>query len=758
LIFASQLVKLFIMIDRILKFLYGSLFFLTPLIFATSTSELFEFNKMIFIYLITILIGFFWLLKMILAKKMIFKKTPLDIPIILFLFSQVMATIFSIDRHVSFFGYYGRFNGGLLSIISYIILYYGFVSNSFDILSLLKISLWSSVLVMIYGLPGKLGHDLTCFLVSRGRSFDNSCWSRETNVFDPANRSFSTLGQPNWLGAYLAINFFIGIYFLFRPLVIPSESDVTSDESRDLFKISLPVGRQVDFARNDKINLIYIVYLFVNFSFILFSRSRSALAAVGIGLVLFVAYYLLFIKLNAKKLIITLLLITVVPILLFKTGIERVDKYLSISNIKYQISKIHIKNKKDLKNNITIEQYNNASSVTESLDIRKIVWKGAIDLGLRYPFFGTGVETFAYSYNFVRPKQHNLTSEWDFIYNKAHNEFLNYLATTGFVGLLTYLGFIIFFIVYVINNLKTQISNVKTKSQMSKPKKDLKILDLDLSSRILVLSLLTAWLTILITNFFGFSTTTINLFFYLIPALVFYSSSEEESDESRSSRQARTINNKLSLYQYLSIFIISVSTIYLLFSTFAYWLADTQYALGLNYLKPQIADYQNAASYFERALKIRKEPVYEDRFSSSLSYLSAVASYQKQNEMAKQLISLSDYYNKKSLNSSSKNIFYWKTRAKNQYLFYQVSLDSNKLLEGIKALQVGVKLAPTDPKIPYSLAVYYSLLSDAEKKQIQKDSWQKQSLVEINKAIELKKDFLDGLNLKKELLKKYGLL
>ena len=86
------------------------------------------------------------------------------------------------------------------------------------------------------------------------------------------------------------------------------------------------------------------MYLFVNFSFILFSRSRSALAAVGIGLVLFVAYYLLFIKLNAKKLIITLLLITVVPILLFKTGIERVDKYLSISNIKYQISKIHIKN------------------------------------------------------------------------------------------------------------------------------------------------------------------------------------------------------------------------------------------------------------------------------------------------------------------------------------------------------------------------------------------------------------------------------
>jgi len=73
-------------------------------------------------------------------------------------------------------------------------------------------------------------------------------------------------------------------------------------------------------------------------------------------------------------------------------------------------------------------------------------------------------------------------------------------------------------------------------------------------------------------------------------------------------------------------------------------------------------------------------------------------------------------------------------------------------------LQVGVKLAPTDPKIPYSLAVYYSLLSDAEKKQIQKDSWQKLSLAEIDKALELKKYFQDGLNLKKELLKKYNLL
>ena len=41
-----------------------------------------------------------------------------------------------------------------------------------------------------------------------------------------------------------------------------------------------------------------------------------------------------------------------------------------------------------------------------------------------------------------------MTSEWDYLYNKAHNEYLNYLTTTGIVGLGTHLlllaGFLIF--------------------------------------------------------------------------------------------------------------------------------------------------------------------------------------------------------------------------------------------------------------------------------------------------------------------------
>ncbi|MBI2036710.1 hypothetical protein HYT17_03710 [Candidatus Microgenomates bacterium] len=115
--------------NRAIEYLFYALFFFVPLIFLPVTSELFEFNKMILTYAATALIGGFWAVKMALAGRFSIQRTPLDIPILLFLISQVISTILSIDVHTSIWGYYSRSNGGLLSIISYIFLYYAFVSN-----------------------------------------------------------------------------------------------------------------------------------------------------------------------------------------------------------------------------------------------------------------------------------------------------------------------------------------------------------------------------------------------------------------------------------------------------------------------------------------------------------------------------------------------------------------------------------------------------------------------------------------------------
>lgn len=704
------------MIRKILNSLYYMLFFLTPLVMYPATSEIFEFNKMLFIYFSTTLISFFWVMRMILDRKIILKKTPLDVPIILFLGAMVLSTVFSIDVHTSLFGYYGRFNGGLVSIFSYVILYYGFISNEVSLKKSLLWSLFSSVFVILWGLPGKIGRDLTCpafntILTSMSGNlnpetlnsiwttkFNNSCWSRETNVFDPASRMFSTLGQPNWLGAYLAITFFIGIYFFVK-------------------------NRQ-----NWKYLALNILYLGLNFSAILFTRSRSAMTAVSIGMIVIFAYFLTTAKSKSIARYLTgLVILLLAPIIIFKTGISAIDNIIDRAPgpvVKQEAMPP------------SVVPPPTESGITESFDIRKVVWKGAIDLGFRYPLFGTGPETFAYSYFFTRPIAHNMTSEWDFIYNKAHNEYLNYFATTGLAGLISYLAFMVIFSVYVF-----RASGIVHKSGDGKAKENF-----------LAVSLYTAWLTILITNFFGFSTTTINIFFYLIPAFIIAG----VNGESEPGAKSRDRSNSNPVLQGTAIFVSSAVAIYVLFSIGTYFVADINYGQGVYYSKPQVNDFQKAAFYFQEALRYRREHVYEDKLAYALAYLSGIAAYQKNDEVAGQFVTASEYYSVKSLKSSPKNVLYWKTLAKNKYLHYLTNHDQTLLDEGIEALREAEKLSPTDPRIPYSLAVFYSIKYDLEKDQNAKSVLVKLALFETEKSIILKGDFYDGYFFKGQFQKKTG--
>ena len=329
---------------------------------------------MMFIYGITIFVCFVWFLKMIRQRRIILKKSPFDIPLILFVSSQVLSTIFSIDRHTSIYGYYGRFNGGLLSIVSFTILYFAFNSNFLsgndgigEIKKILKTSLIGSFLVVLWGLPGKLGYDLSCF-VFMGQ-LNNACW---TDQFHPSERMFSTLGQPNWLGAYLVVNFFIGLYFFMRTIFIPKF------EAKKLEKKEYSKKTKNDTTLTE---IILFCYLLLNFSSILFTRSRSALASVFVGLFVFIVCVIFYFAKNISlykkqfKHIALFLFIIAISVFIFKTGVQKIDRYLDFSPVlKYQ------------KQNDKPKAISNPQpscykvQISESLDIRKIVWKGAIDL------------------------------------------------------------------------------------------------------------------------------------------------------------------------------------------------------------------------------------------------------------------------------------------------------------------------------------------------------------------------------------------
>ena len=115
--------------NKIIEYSFYLLFFLVPLALTGDTSELFEFNKLWITFILTIIIGAAWITKMIVKKEIRIQRTPLDIPIVLFLISEVISTFLSLDMHTSLWGYYSRFNGGLFSILSFIFLYYAFATN-----------------------------------------------------------------------------------------------------------------------------------------------------------------------------------------------------------------------------------------------------------------------------------------------------------------------------------------------------------------------------------------------------------------------------------------------------------------------------------------------------------------------------------------------------------------------------------------------------------------------------------------------------
>lgn len=598
-----------------IRFLFLALVFFTPLIFTQSNSELFELPKMYFVYLLTTLITIFHLINVVQKKAPFRKKTFLDIPILLFFISQVISTYYSIDPHTSFFGYYSRLNGGLLSLICYLLLYFilsVYIDSDFKN-KIINFSLISAFLVSIYAIAEHFG-------------IDKNLW-----VQDVRSRVFSTLGQPNWLAAYLCI-------------LIP-------------FTIFKFLNSKTILHKFYFLSLTSIFYISL-----LFTKSKSGIIACLISLIIYFAIYF-FQNLKNKSSLKEISIFALIFILLTFTINNPLKDYLfpqkqtSSSTINNQTSKILI---------------------TSSGDIRKIVWIGAIDLWKKFPIFGTGVETFAYSYYWTRPVEHNLTSEWDFLYNKAHNEYINYLATTGTVGFLTYCFFIISVLFF----------SLKEKSP--------------LNSVVLV-----SFSSILITNFAGFSVVITSLFFFLLPALL------NPHQEFSPSKPTKTKFNLLIIpLLFISFFFIK--------KIIFFYVADIAYNQSEKYDSQN--DYQTALSFAQTSHQLNpNEPLYTDKLATIYSKIALSTGKQ---EYIDQAINYSDL----TIKTSPANINFWKQRA--QDYLYLSGIDTKYFSISITALTNAASLAPTDPKIFYSLGQFLETVSLTD-----------QAIPYYQKAIELKSNY-----------------
>lgn len=684
----------------LVRLLFYLLVFLTPLVLTPFNYELFEFNKMLVVYLFTILISAAIAVEYIIHKKILVPSTPLDVPIFLYLLFQLVSAFLSIDPHISIYGYYGRFNGGLLSTICYIILYYSFIISfhekineltdkmSFGLKSFFHLfnfrkdrSILSSLPIQVsFNAPSLsyLGYAafgsallVTFYAFAQKFGIDAHLW-----VQDVQNRVFSTLGQPNWLAAYLVAMILISVSFALSGHRF---------RSRTAILIS---------------TLFYIA--------LLFTKSRSGFLAFWICNTILVVIVLFKCGIiNMKKRFLFL------P---FSTNEQRKSwltniVYLSILLVLLTFvinSPVSIPWMN--RNSAIVEQPTGATAlddvsfnttVTDSGDIRKIVWNGAWQAALARPYFGWGVETFAWIYYRFKPVEHNLTSEWDFLYNKAHNEYLNYAATSGFVGLGTYL---LLLFIYLWWWLKTVI------------KKPLTTLSL------LIISLGIAWISILITNFFGFSVVVTSLLFWLLPPLSFLLAK---------SALISTYSFAFTPFQSkIGMGIISFLGVYLIFSVATYWMADYYYAKGIA-LEGQ-DKYSNSYELLSRAVALRpKEPAYLNELSETSSILAYAYDAQKDATLAATLTKQAIETSNKALTISPLNVSFWKGRTR---VFYNLSqINPTYLDQALQSIETAQTLAPTDPKIAYNHAILLNNVGD-----------KKAAIEALERAIKMKPNYRDA--------------
>lgn len=367
-----------VVITTIIWLLLNFLVFLTPLIFSLNTKETFEFPKMIFVYVVGATIIFLFLL-----KNIWWKSDKLNISnywVLAFVGSYGLATLTSSHVYTSVWGYYSRFNGGLISVLIFAGIYIVAVTL-FDKEKLRELLLTSA----LSSLPVSI-HAVYQYLEFTTKGLET--------------RVYSTLGQPNWLAAFLVMILPIGIGFLLR-------------------------------ERSGK-----AVFWFVT-SFFAFAGAWVTYSVSGlIGLTGVVSSLLWInkqlVKSNVKKVL--LLGIMCLMFSLATPGIIGEKLEDTFKDFKKFVSL-------EIKIASAAETYN----VSDSGSIRKGLWKGTLAIIFAEPknfIVGIGPETFPYVFQKYRPSELNYTSEWEFILNKPHNYYLEVWVQLGVIGLIAYLGLV----------------------------------------------------------------------------------------------------------------------------------------------------------------------------------------------------------------------------------------------------------------------------------------------------------------------------
>lgn len=607
-------------LDNINEIVLYLMFFITPLTFVFVTRELFEFPKMILVYLFAVILGGLFLLQ----GGLRITRSPASMkPFLIFMAFAAISTLFSINRYTSIFGYYSRFNGGLLSLLAIgtILVFGSSLLNRKLAESAVSAIMVSGTLISFYALLQNFG-------------LDKNFW-----VQDSQARTFSTLGQPNWLSAYLLV-------------IMP-----------------IPLFKFLNAGETSKKSLFFTLTLLYYFAFWTTYSLSGFLGLLAFGLLFWGGSFSM-IRTKWKELLI--LGTACLAVSLARPGIfgAKIKSFLQIVKPQISISRQVLA----ASQSIQPTQASPAPKSIDTGDIRLGVWPGALRLWLTSPknfLIGTGPETFAYAFLPFRPASLNKTTEWDFLYNKAHNYYLDILTGTGVLGLLS---FALFSISAVRQTLRSGASPNSLQRFM-----------------------LYGWATTFVTNSFGWPTVVLSLLFFVYPILMDRLEFPDTQDRGKLENEAMNIPlNRL----------IPVTTagLVLIILALNIFLADVSFTQG--YGSSQNGDVEAAEPALKDATHLNPwEPAYHKELA--YTYAQKYIETESEEDLNLTLKEAQTAYDLNTHNSltlrSLIRVYYLISKVKPRY-----KTDLEKL-----ALEI-ISLSPTEPRSYYDAALMFYYSGDRE--------------------------------------------
>jgi hypothetical protein len=380
--------------------LLSLLVFLTPLIMSNNSNELFEFPKTFFVYFTGTGMFSLWLTSLVLKRSKIVWPSIL---VIVFLLSNIISTAFSLHLYTSFWGYYTRFNDGLISIFVFTAIYF-VCKNCLGFTEYFGLMKAGALSVLPVGLIGIMQH-----------------FGWETGLVE---RVYSTLGQPNWLAQYLVI-------------ILPFILYLFVAEFSFFWGLTFLIGFSClwfTYSMSGIIGFVFVTLVFLGIGIYKKIFSKAVL-------IRFVSIYLI------------CFLIAISNLGLFKDKLMDTFKDLNRAGVSLEKKEVVENNEVVENKNIPdrpemkidegkIDYQDNDYKVSDPGFIRLGLWRGSLNLFLSSPkvfLIGTGPETFPYAFQPFRLASLNYTSEWDFVFNKPHNYYLEILTETGLLGFLIYI-------------------------------------------------------------------------------------------------------------------------------------------------------------------------------------------------------------------------------------------------------------------------------------------------------------------------------